>query len=140
MEKAAQGWQTIQPLVDGASKLASIAQPVAGAAATQSAKVLGAVAQLKLSSVPTIKGCEWSAGKVAFGNNEHGGVAQGVMWTVPPSMFEELGGRLTGSLAVTLIPDHRQGNGGVSTEPPDPQPQDLLAHEGAKSLRARAER
>ena len=128
MEKAAQGWQTIQPLVDGASKLASIAQPVAGAAAAQSAKVLGAMAQLKISSVPSIKGFEWSAGKVAFGNKEHGGVAQGVMWTLPPSMFQELGGRLTGSLAITLIPDRRQGEGGASTEPPDPQAQDLLAH------------
>ena len=35
--------------------------------------------QLKLLSVPPIKGFEWSAGKVAFGNREHGGIAQGVM-------------------------------------------------------------
>ncbi|MHB8657707.1 MAG: hypothetical protein ACYC91_07085 [Solirubrobacteraceae bacterium] len=128
MEKAAQGWQTIQPLVDGASKLASVAQPIAGAAAAQSAKVLGAMAQLKLSSVPTIKGFEWSAGKVAFGNKDHGGVAQGVMWTLPPSMFQELGGRLTGSLALTMIPDRKQTAGQPSDAGPDPQPQDLLAH------------
>ena len=117
MEKAAQGWQIIQPLVDGASKLASIAQPVAGAAAAQSAKVLGAMAQLKISSVPAIKGFEWSAGKVAFGNKEHGGVAQGVTWTLPTSMFQELGGRLTGSLAVSLIPDRKQAEGGAGTDP-----------------------
>lgn len=128
MEKAAQGWQAIQPLVDDASKLASIAQPVAGAAAAGSAKVLGAMAQLKLSSVPSIKGFEWSAGKVAFGNKEHGGVAQGVTWTLPASMFKELGGRLTGSLALTMIPDHKQQPGQVGADGPAPQPQDLLAH------------
>lgn len=128
MEKAAQGWQTIQPLVDDASKLASVAQPIAGAAAAQSAKVLGAMAQLKLSSVPAIKGFEWSAGKVAFGKKDHGGVAQGVMWTLPPSMFQELGGRLTGSLALTMIPDRKQTAGQPVDAGPDPQPQDLLAH------------
>ena len=69
------------------------------------------MAQLKLSAVPIIKGFEWSAGKVAFGNKDHGGVAQGVMWTLPPSMFQELGGRLTGSLALTMIPDRKQSVG-----------------------------
>ena len=128
MEKAAQGWQTIQPLVDGASKLAGVAGPIAGTAAAQSAKILGAMAQLKLSTVPTVKGFEWSAGKVAFGNKDHGGVAQGVMWTLPPSMFQELGGRLTGSLALTLIPDRKQSIGQPSDVSSDPQPQDLLAH------------
>ncbi|MGC9222166.1 MAG: hypothetical protein ACP5H2_12650, partial [Solirubrobacteraceae bacterium] len=128
MEKAAQDWQTIQPLVDAASKLAGVAEPIAGTAAAQSAKVLGALAQLKLSSVPTVKGFEWSAGKVAFGNKRHGGVAQGVMWTLPPSMFQELGGRLTGSLALTMIPDRKQSADQPSDAAPDPQPQDLLAH------------
>jgi len=128
LEKAAEGWQAIQPLIEGASTMASVAQPLAGAVAGQSAKVLGAMAQLKLSSVPPIKGFEWSAGKVAFGNKDHGGVAQGVMWTLPASMFKELGGRLTGSLAVSFIPDHQQKSGEISAEIPQPEPQDLLAH------------
>ena len=127
-ETAAADWQAIQPFVDGASKLAGAIQPIAGAAAGTSANVLQAMAQLKLSSVPSIKGFEWSAGKVAFGNKEYGGVAQGVMWTLPASMFKELGGRLTGSLAVSFIPDRKQTSGNVDAEPPTPQPQDLLAH------------
>jgi hypothetical protein len=127
-EKAAQDWQTVQPLVDDASKLATAAGPIAGAAATGSANVLGALAQLKLSSVPPIKGFEWSAGKVTFGNREHG-VKQGVMWTLPASMFRELGGRLTGSLAVSFIPDRRQSPGvAVDAAPPQPQQLDMLAH------------
>jgi hypothetical protein len=127
-EKAAQDWQVVQPLADDASKLASAAGPVVGAAASGSAKMLGAMAQLKLSSVPPIKGFEWSAGKVAFGNKDHGGVAQGVMWTLPASMFRELGGRLTGSLAVSFIPDRRQAPDTVSAVSPQPEPQNLLAH------------
>lgn len=127
-EKAAQDWQVVQPLADDASKLASAAGPAAGAAASGSVKLLGAIAQLKLSSVPPVKGFEWSAGKVAFGSKEHGGVAQGVMWTLPASMFRELGGRLTGSLAVSFIPDRQQAPGTVSAATPRPEPQDLLAH------------
>lgn len=127
-EKVAQEWQAVQPFVDGASKLAGAAQPIAGAVASQTAKTLGAIAQLKLSSVPSVKGFEWSAAKVAFGNKHHGGVAQGVMWTLPASMFRELGGRLTGSLAVSFIPDHKQKPGEVSVDGGPPEAQDLLAH------------
>jgi hypothetical protein len=127
-EKIAQGWQTIGPLVEAASALAAAAQPIAGTAATQSAKILGALAQLKLTSVPAVKGFEWSAGKVAFGNKRHGGVAQGVMWTLPPSMFRELGDRLTGSLGVSFVPDHKQEPGRAARQPEAPEAQDLLAH------------
>jgi hypothetical protein len=127
-EKAAQDWQAVQPLADDASKLASAVGPVAGSAASGSVKMLGAMAQLKLSSVPPVKGFEWSAGKVAFGNKDHGGVAQGVMWTLPASMFRELGGRLTGSLAVSFIPDRRQAPGTVCASTPEPESLDLLAH------------
>jgi len=45
------------------------------------------------------------AAKVTFGSPEHGGVMQGVVWTLPKSMFAELGGRLTGGLAVSFLPD-----------------------------------
>lgn len=126
-ETASRDWQAIQPFVADAASLASVAQPVAGAAAASSAKVLSAMAQLKLSSVPAVKGFEWSAAKVAFGH-EGRGVAQGVMWTLPPSMFTQLGGRLTGSLAVSFIPDREQSDGQRDPAPPPPDPQDLLAH------------
>lgn len=67
-------------------------------------------------------------GKGAFSNKAHGGVAQGVMWTLPPSVFRELGGRLTGSLAVSFLPDHLQTVDKVAGEASRPQPEDLLAH------------
>jgi hypothetical protein len=132
-EKAAQDWQTIQPLVQGASTLASTAGAagvVAGGVAGQSAKILGGLAQLKLDSVPQVKGFEWAATKVTFGNKEHGGVMQGVAWTLPRSMFAELGGRITGSLAVSFLPDAHQPRDAsdVASASPTPEAQHLLAH------------
>ena len=111
LAKAAEDRQPIAPVVEGASKLASTAGAaglVAGGVADNSAKVLDGIAQIKLGSVPEVKGFEWSATKVTFGNREHGGVMQGVVWTLPKSMVHELGGRLTGSLAVSFIPDNNQ--------------------------------
>jgi hypothetical protein len=137
LTEAAKDWQSIEPFVDGATKLASAAEPVVGSAAAESGKVLSAVAQLKLTSVPAVKGFEWSAAKVAFGNRDHGGVAQGVMWTLPPAMFKQLGGRLTGSLAVSFIPDHKQQPGEVTEQTVAPQPQDLLAHAVVRSADGR---
>jgi hypothetical protein len=53
---------------------------------------------------------------------------QGVVWTLPKSMFAELGGRLTGSVAVSFIPDHEQTADLVATEAAQPEQQALLAH------------
>ena len=133
LEHAARDWQTIQPLVQGASTLASLAGPagvLAGGVADKSAKALGGLAQMKLNSVPQVKGFEWSAAKVTFGSPEHGGVMQGVVWTLPKSMFAELGGRLTGGLAVSFLPDVQQdpSASAVAAGTPAPQAQHLLAH------------
>ena len=131
MAKAAEEWQTLAPIAEGASKLMSAAGSVAvpgGAVLGKSAKMLDGLARTKLGSVPQVSGFEWSATKVTFGSREHGGVMQGVMWTLPKSMFTELGGRLTGSLAVTFIPDNQQQAGTVAADPAAPQMQDLLAH------------
>jgi hypothetical protein len=131
LEKAAEDWQVVQPFVEGASKLASAAGSagvIAGSVAGTSASLLGGLAQLKLDSVPQVKGFEWSATKVTFGNREHGGVVQGVLWTLPKSMFAELGGRLTGTLAVSFIPEHQQQPGHVAADPPSLEQGSLLAH------------
>jgi hypothetical protein len=55
---------------------------------------------------------------------------QGVMWTLPKKMFSELGGRLTGSLALSFIPGHIQQGGTVASKAEDfpPQPKAILAH------------
>jgi hypothetical protein len=45
------------------------------------------------------------------------------MWQLPKAMFRLLGGRLTGSLAMSFIPAPYQGVG-----PQTPQPMKALAH------------
>lgn len=124
-ERAAKDWQTLQPLVDNAAKLTTSLGP-AGAAASGSARMLGALAQMKINSVPQVAGFQWAAAKVAFGHPGRG-VMAGVEWALPRSMFRELGGRLTGSLAVTFVP-MRQQAAEVGPEEPDFRPGNVLAH------------
>lgn len=131
MEKAAHDWQTIEPVVHGARELASLAGAfgiAAGGTAGRSAKLLDGIAQVKLESVPQIEGFEWSACKVTFASKQHGAVMQGVRWTLTRSMFAELGGRLTGSLVVSLIPDCTQTPGRVATQYSQPEQRPLLGH------------
>ncbi len=106
LERAAKDWQALQPLVDDSAKLAG-ALGAAGPAASAATRMLGALAQLKINSVPQVAGFQWAAGKVTFGHPGRG-VMQGVEWALPKSMFHELGGRLTGSLAVTFVPMRQQ--------------------------------
>jgi hypothetical protein len=124
-ERAAKDWQTLQPLVDDAAKLATSLVP-AGAAVSGSARMLGALAQMKINSVPQVGEFQWAAGKVTFGHPGRG-VMAGVEWALPKSMFRELGGRLTGSLAVRFAPMRQQADV-VGPEEPDLRRGHVLAH------------
>ncbi len=106
-EKAAAEWQRMQPIVAGAGQVASAlgVVPGVGAVAAGAAPILSAVSKLQVGSVPQdVKGFDWYVEKVTFGAAAHHGVMQGVVWAIPKEMFEHLGGRLTGSLAVSFVP------------------------------------
>jgi len=45
------------------------------------------------------------------------GVMQGVVWAIPKEMFELLGGRLTGSLALSFIPAAAAGQSSWAARP-----------------------
>jgi len=126
-EKAAQEWQVLSPIVQDASTLADAIGPEVGVPVQGAAKTLDALAKLKITSLPQSEGFNWSVGKVTFGHQDtdpkRSGVMQGVVWELPKAMFTELGGRLTGSLAVTFIPCSKQGTDSNTVEP-----RDLLAH------------
>jgi hypothetical protein len=127
-EAASQEWSKIQPLMQGAGTLASTLAPIpgVGTVAAGAAPILSTLAKLQIGSVPQgVKGFEWSVGKVTFGSKRLHGVMQGVMWTLPKEMFELLGGRLTGSLAVSFIPSRKQTS---DTTPWHPEPGPLLGH------------
>jgi hypothetical protein len=106
-EKAAAEWDRMQPIVAGAGQVASAlgVVPGVGAVAAGAAPVLSAVSKLQIGSVPqNVKGFDWYVEKVTFGAAASHGVMQGVVWAIPKEMFDRLGGRLAGSLAVSFVP------------------------------------
>jgi hypothetical protein len=125
-DKAAQDWQRMQPILAGAGQAASAlgVVPGVGTVAASAAPMLSAIAKLQIGSVPQgVKGFDWYVEKVTVPAAHSHGVMQGVVWAIPKDMFELLGGRLTGSLAVSFIPT------ATATEGPwQPQPLALLAH------------
>jgi hypothetical protein len=70
-----------------------------------------------------VKGFDWSVEKVTVPPAHSHGVMQGVGWAIPRQMFELLGGRLTGSLAVSFIPTRSK-----TADAWQPQPLPMLAH------------
>jgi hypothetical protein len=131
--KAVQDWSALQPLVQDTSTLTGALGPQVGIPVRGAVATLNALAQLKLSSVPQGAGFDWSVGKVTFGHKddahpERSGVMQGVVWRLPAKMFTELGGRLTGSLAVSFIPSGLQQSDGTPAKGPMFEPRAILAH------------
>jgi len=123
-EEAAKDWQTLQPLVNDAGKLAGALEPGIGTAAGSGVRVLNAMAQMKIESVPQTKDFPWSVAKVTC-VSEKLGAMQGVVWELPKKMFTDLGGRLTGGLAVSFIPARHQDEAGASSNTPTIQQQHL---------------
>lgn len=109
--------RALQPLAGDAAGVAGLV-PGGGTAA----KWLEVASKLQLSSVPQQGKLNWSVGKVTFGSEVHGPM-QGVMWQLPKAMFRLLGGRLTGSLAMSFIPAPYQS--GLDSIP---KPMTALAH------------
>ena len=125
-DKAAQDWQRMQPILAGAGQAASAlgVVPGVGTVAAGAAPILSAVAKLQVGSVPQgVKGFDWYVEKVTVPAAHSHGVMQGVVWAIPKEMFELLGGRLTGSLALSFIPTAAPGE-----EAWQPRSLPMLAH------------
>jgi hypothetical protein len=126
-DKAAQDWQRMQPILAGAGQAASAlgVVPGVGSVAASAGPVLSAIAKLQVGAVPQdVKGFDWYVEKVTVPPSQTHGVLQGVVWAIPKEMFAFLGGRLTGSLAVSFIPTAPAGAEQVW----EPKPLPLLAH------------
>lgn len=125
-DKAAQEWQHMQPILAGAGQVASTlgVVPGVGTVAAGAAPILSAIAKLQVGSVPQgVKGFDWYVEKVTVPAAHSHGVMQGVVWAIPKEMFELLGGRLTGSLAVSFVPTAT-----AADDAWQPRPLPLLAH------------
>jgi len=99
-----QMWQDISeniaklsPLLADAGSLASL---VPGGA--MASTVLSTVAKLQVGSVPQ-KSVNWSVEKTTLHPAAESGPWQGVEWRLPQNTFEVLGGRVSGSVAVTFM-------------------------------------
>lgn len=124
----AKDWKNASPLVADAGQAAALLSPIpgAGGVATEVSTVLTTLAKLQINSVPPSGDFAWSAAKVTFVNDA--GAMQGVMWELPKAMFTDLGGRLTGSLALSFIPARAQIGGSAAVGQPDLAPGVLSAH------------
>jgi hypothetical protein len=126
-EKAAADWQRLAPILAGAGQAASAltAVPGAGIVAAGAAPALTAISKLQIGNVPQgVKGFNWFVEKVTIPASDSHGVMQGVVWAIPKDMFELLGGRLTGSLALSFVPTAAASGPGAWHAQPLP----MLAH------------
>jgi hypothetical protein len=109
-------FSTAKHIVEDVSKLASVGSmlPGVGPIAARSAVLLNAIARLKITSVAPTSEYVWSVQKVAGVQKD--GLLQGVKWTISKKLFLELGSRLTGSIAVNIIPPRLQSSSERSGE------------------------
>ena len=126
-EEVAKDWQDLTPILEGASEVAGAASSFAGPAAAETANSLAALAQVRANSVPQ-EGLPWWVTSIAA--SVGGELYEGVLWTLSETLLERLGGRVTGSVVVSVIPAFHQG-----AEDGLPSGQHTI-HEG--TLRARA--
>jgi hypothetical protein len=116
-DRAAADWQKLEPALSAASSISQALAPVPGVGAITAgaAPVLSALSKLQVGSVPQgAPGFDWYVEKVSTAGVKGRGVLQGIMWSLPKEMFEALGGRLTGSLAVSFIPCQAKGSTSVT--------------------------
>jgi hypothetical protein len=104
-----QDLQLLSPLLDDAGAIAGL---VPGGATPS--KWLQTIGSLQVASVPQTRDYPWSVEKVTTGGRGHE-IMQGVVWNLPGSLMRDQGGRVTGSLAVTLYPAPQQTLGQVRT-------------------------
>jgi hypothetical protein len=102
----ARDWQDLTPIREGASTLAGAASSFAGPAGAEAAKTLAALAQVKCTSVPQTTLRWWVTSIATMVDGE---VYEGVAWTLSETLLEQLGGRVTGSVVVSVIPAFLQG-------------------------------
>ena len=118
LQNAAHMFAAAQPMVEDASKLAAIGSgvPGVGLIAASTATLLDVIAKLKVTSVPPMDGYEWSVQKVAQ-HVQGEGLLHGIKWTIPKKLFIEFGSRLTGSIALNIIPSIPQPSSEQSYRP-----------------------
>lgn len=107
MSKMHQEAVAVSPALNDIGKIASFAG-APGFGVEVATDLVSAIARMQINNTPPVEGFEWHVRKVI--RREGTEVLQGVRWTLPKKLFSELGGRLTGSIAVSFMPTHAQQN------------------------------
>lgn len=110
LQGAAEMFSAAKPIVEDASKLASVGSMLPGVApiVASSAVLINVIARLKITSVAPTNDYVWFVQKVVSVQKD--GLLQGVKWSISKKLFVELGSRLTGSIAVNIIPSRLQSS------------------------------
>jgi hypothetical protein len=125
LDRTARDVQLMEPLTSAVGQLANVAAPGVGSVVAGSARLVGALAQMKLGSVPQTDGFPWSvATAVKVWQRQ---TMAGVAWSIPKSMFEELGGRISGGVAVRFFPAREQATTAPSSQKIEPESRQVLA-------------
>lgn len=119
-----QDLKLLQPLVADAGSIAGL---IPGGATPS--KWLDTISKMQIGSVPQSKEFPWSVEKVTFGGNGED-VMQGVAWNLPASLLRAQGGRMTGSLAVSIMPATKQVGDGADRVAPATTGAPAKAHAG----------
>jgi hypothetical protein len=120
-------WKVLAPLLGTAG---AIAGGLPGAAISKAAEatevnakplhtsgdILDALGKLSLNSVPAGDTFKWSVAKMTERLDDS--PTQSILWQIPREIFMSLGGRITGSVAVSFMPDSKQRPGQVGEGKP----------------------
>ena len=106
--KVADYWKIVAPVVDSAAAVLKDLPPPLSFSST----ILHLLAKLQITALPPVDGLAWSVNKVTGCMGTE--VMDGVRWTIPKEMFQVLGSRLTGSIAVYFHPSQRVQDDAVS--------------------------
>jgi hypothetical protein len=103
VDKVAHYWQTVGPVVDS---VAGFLRHLPGLASAVSSTLLHSLAKLPITALPPVEGLSWTVHKVT--NRVGNEVMDGVQWKLPKKLFEVLGSRVSGSVAVYFHPSWQQ--------------------------------
>lgn len=127
MAKMHQEAVAVSPALNDLGKIASFAG-APGQGVEVAIELVSAIARMEINNTPPVEGLEWHVRKVT--RREEKTVMQGVRWTLPKKLFSDLGGRLTGSIAVSFIRTHAQQNATAMADDSSfhPQPRPIRLH------------
>lgn len=115
----------VSPALNDLGKIASFAG-APGRGVEAATALVSAIAKMEINNVPQVEGFAWHVRKVTRRVGTE--VLQGIRWTLPKQLFCVLGGRLTGSIAVSFLPARVQQQGVDMTGDVTLQPGAILLH------------